>query len=261
MEKNNTKEEVKSAGILILFFCATVLFSFFMVQSRTFRTVVLWWFIAGGVLWLAGVLLGKFYSNKTIRFLQVVAGFWIGILYAPVIFIIPFTALIFHVLFYFLISFLLPQLVFTGISYFELTPVIEKSTEYYLVLTIGVFISVLSNSLILRFVLFISPARVYTSEKLKPYRLADLSKVLLSAENIRSFIYGLYFILLVVINCYTFQGSLPAGNINTVILQSFVTYIAFDRALGHLKLLKFSFSNFRTQIFQSIKSKVKEDNS
>src|SRR5690606_5438951 len=112
MEKNNTEEEVKSAGILILFFCATVLFSFFMVRSRTFRMVVLWWFIAGGVLWLAVVLLGKFYSNKTIRFLQVVAGFWIGILYAPVVFIIPFTALIFHVLFYFLISFLLPQLVF-----------------------------------------------------------------------------------------------------------------------------------------------------
>lgn len=261
MEKNSAKEEAKSAGILILFFCVSVLFSFLLVQSRVFRMVVLWWIIAGGVLWFAGSLLGKFYSNKATRSLQAVAGLWIGILYAPIVFIIPFTALLFHVVFYFMLSFLLPQLVLRGISYFELTPVIEESTEYYLLLTTGVFISVLANSFILRLVLVVSPARIYTSEKLKPYGLENLSKILLSAGNIRSFIYGLYFILLVIINCYAFQGRLPARNINTVILQSFVTYIAFDRALGQFRTLKFSISNFKAQIFQSIDNKVTEDNS
>jgi hypothetical protein len=261
MEKNYPKKEVKSAGMLILFFSVSVLFSFFLIQSHSFRLVILWWFIAGGVLWIVSSLLGRFYSNKFTRFLQAVAGFWIGILYAPVVFIIPFTAMVFHVLFYFGFAFLLPHLALTGISYFDLVPAIENSTEYYLLLTSGVFISVLANTFILRLVLYISPARVYTSEKLKPFGLESLSRVLLSAENIRSFVYGLYFILLVIINCYTFQGRLPAGNVNTVILQSFVTYIAFDRALGHFKGLKFSFSNFRTQIFQSIENKVKEDHS
>ncbi len=261
MEKINKKEEVKSAGILILIFSASVLFCFFMIQSHVFRQVIFWWFITGGLLWLAGSLLGKFYSNKATRLLQATSAFFIGVIYVPVIFIIPFTALIFHVIYYFLIAFLLPKLILLGITYFDLAPPIKTSTEYFILLTSGVFISVLANTFILRLVLHISPARIYTSEKLKPFGLENLSKLLLSAENIRSFVYGIYFILLVIFNFYTFQEVLNVASLNTVILQSFVTYIAFDRALGQFKGLTFRFSNFRALIFQSIKNKVEKDNS
>ncbi len=188
MEENNKGKEIKSAGILILYFSASVLFSFFMIQSRLFRLVILWWFIAGGALWVTGSLLGRIYSNRFTRFLQAAAGLFIGVLYVPVVFIIPSTALLFHVLFYFLFAFLLPQLVLLCISYFELATALAESTEYYLLLTTGFFISVLANRFLLRMVFYISPARVHTSEKLKAFGLENLSRVLLASENIRSFI-------------------------------------------------------------------------
>ncbi|MEM7086432.1 MAG: hypothetical protein AAF489_09630, partial [Bacteroidota bacterium] len=174
--------------------------------------------------------------------------------------VIPFMTLLMHLMFYFIISVALPILIIRGLKHFELLSFLTESTLFFIQITLCVFISVLFNHQIRQIVYRISPARIRASKKLKPYELDKLTDYFISEENIRFLIYTLYFISLIAINLYDFQGFSLTENatFDKAILQSFLVYIAFDRVLSLLKELEFKPSTFLMKIAQSISNKFKD---
>lgn len=202
-----------------------------------------------------------FVKNKYFKKIVTLISFPLELIYATMILIVPFWTLFLHLIYYFAFSILIPLLLFKGLHYFHLIDFIKKPTEIYLRITTTVFICVLFNNIFRDIIYRISPDRSRTSEKMKPYELDKLSDYFLSADNIRFFIYSFYVIALLVTNFYNFQGkSLNSTvEIDKSILQSFVTFIAFDRVLILKRTLEFRPSKLLLKISQSISNKIKTD--
>ena len=95
---------------------------------------------------------------------------------------------------------------------------------------------------------------------MKPYELDKLTDYFLSLENVRSIVYFGYVIVLLVINYYNFQDLTVWSSLtmDRAILQSFLTFIAVERALIFLKTLNFRPSVLLEKISSSILSKIKD---
>lgn len=81
-------------------------------------------------------------------------------------------------------------------------------------------------------------------------------------NNVRFIVYAFYVVSLLITNYFNFQGDSICCNIEIAksILQSFVTFIAFDRAFALMKQLDFRPLRFLKKLCQSILHKVKNDN-
>jgi hypothetical protein len=166
-----------------------------------------------------------------------------------------------HIGLYFVIAFLIPELLYKGLMYLNLIDFVTMPTTVYLKITLTVFISVLFNPILRGIVYRISPARLNSSEKLKPYELGKLTDYFLSTNNVKFFVYAFYVVALLMTNYFNFQGDSISSNIETdkSILQSFVTFIAFDRTFALMKQLDFKPSGLLEKIYKSILYKVNKD--
>jgi len=175
---------------------------------------------------------------------------------------LPFGFLFIHIILYVSFAFFLPALFFKIFDLFNIVIFQNIATTFYVNFTLTVFIAVLFNYQLRRFVYIISPARLKTSEKIKVYNLKEISDYLLSENNIRFSIYSIYFILLFTINIFNFEKHFftDDADIDKAILQSFVTFIAFERALTLLKSLEFKPSDMLSKIFKSISNALKDKN-
>lgn len=180
---------------------------------------------------------------------------------------IPFGFILIHLFYYFSIPLLIPIIILELLDFFKITFIENQETKLYVKFTSTVFIAVLFNYQLRKIIYTISPARINTSKKLKPYELDKLTDYLLSENNVRFLIYSLYVFLLIIINFENFENKSLSTSLITdkSILQSFVTFIALDRALALLKQLEFKPSDFLIKIMKSILNKYqdlnkKEDN-
>src|SRR5690606_2036555 len=121
--------------------------------------------------------------------------------------IIPFGFLLIHILYYVAFSVLIPAIFFKIIELYNISLIKNESTLVYIKFTSIVFIAVLFNFQLRRLIYIISPARIKSSKKLRPYELDKLTDYLLSESNVRFLIYSLYVILLLVINFNNFENN------------------------------------------------------
>lgn len=156
------------------------------------------------------------------------------------------------------VSFLIPECTYRIIEFF-FKGFITPQTHIYLVISLATFIMVILNYQLRNFIHKISPVRFKNSNKLKPYQIDKLSEYLLSENNIRFIVYGVYVIALISLNYTNFQ-SLEGDScqLGKPILQSFVTFIAFDRTIGIMKSLNFKPSDYLTMLCKSILRKIKD---
>jgi len=205
--------------------------------------------------------IGSLLKNKYFDKFTTIISYPFGIIYAILIVLIPFWTLLLQVGLYFGIAFLIPELLFKGLNYLNLIDFVTLPTKVYLKITLTVFISVLLNPLLRDIVYRISPARLKTSQKLKPYELGKLTDYFLSTDNVRFFVYAFYVVALLTTNYFNFQGDSISSYIETdkSILQSFVTFIAFDRTFALMKQLDFKPSGLLDKIYQSITNKVNNE--
>lgn len=155
-----------------------------------------------------------------------------------------------HIFLYSAISLIVPILFFKSLEYFNWGLDINPLTLTYLQWTATVFIAVLFNFQIRKILNKFTIMPIKNSKNLKSYNFEKLTESLLSENNIRFIIYAIYVILLVSINFRSFEN---VSKINDkAILQSFVTFIAFDRLLTLLKQLDFKPSVFLIIIAKSI---------
>lgn len=260
MTRKELYKEIKAIAIIVLAI-AVILVSTSLLDNKTFQKYFLISLAAYIGAFILFHLLGSFLKNKYFDKFTTIISYPFGIIYAILLVLIPFWILLLHVGLYFGIAFLIPELLYKGLKYLNLIDFVTKPTTVYLKITLTVFISVLLNPLLRDIVYRISPARLKTSEKLKPYELGKLTDYFLSTDNIKFFVYAFYVVALLTTNYFNFQGESISSDIETdkSILQSFVTFIAFDRTFALMKQLDFKPSGLLDRIYQSISNKVNSE--
>lgn len=257
---NNYIKEIRAILIFIMIgaviFGFTFAISYLKLQNYVFGSIV--FYTIGAVLLsiLNSLLNSAFIKTVLIYYLFPAQLFWVlGN------FLMPFGVLFIHFLLYILISFFIPESLYWIYKLYDLNIFSSDTTILYLRLTISTFIAVIFNYQLRHFIYAISPARLKTSKKLKPYELDKLTDYLLSDRNVRFLIYSGYFFLLFINNIMAFENKTLTSTIlnDKAILQSFVTFIAFDRALALLKQLEFKPSDFLKRIVDSIRRKFNQE--
>lgn len=178
-------------------------------------------------------------------------------------FVIPFLILVYHIALYFLFTIAIPVILVKALEYFDILPVKEESTIKFVEYTGSVIIAILFNYQIRSLVYALSFVMNYSSNHSEKRGFKKLTDYLLSANNVRFLIYSLYAILLIILNIFNFEKSHLNDAIlqNKVILQSFVTFLAFDeRALSLLKSLEFRPSDLLRTIMRTIYLSVRNYN-
>lgn len=214
------------------------------------------YFIFHTVLSLVSLRIKNIHFDKFVQFLStpLLIAYVIGTI------IFPFSVMFYHIIFYFGLAFLVPYCVYFLLRYCNLIDFLTYETVVYFILSIGVFISTITNYYLKALVYNISPFTSKKSEKLKVFEFEKQTDYLLSAENVRFLTYGFYFMSLLVVNYYSFQNEslFESMTIDKAILQSFVTYIAFDRAYLIRKELSFKLltmiNNIKTLILKEFNS-------
>lgn len=256
---NNYLKEIK-ATIILLAIPSTIygfafILSYFQIQNYFYKTLIYYL-----ILCVASAILSSSSKNKLLKKITEIILMPAGFIYILFTISIPFGFLMIHIMYYIAFSVLIPEIFFLSIDYLDIHLVNNVSTLMYLKFTASVFIAVLFNFQLRKLIYKISPARFKSSQKLKPFELDKLTDYLLSENNIRFCIYSLYVVLLLIINIKNFEEqSLSSHLLNDkAILQSFVSFIAFDRSLVLLKQLEFKPSDFLNKIVKSIINKFKD---
>ncbi len=258
---NNYIKEIKAFIIITVFFLLTLLILFLpqIVSPFISLKIFLISFFSYILLIILSYQLAKITKNNIILKINKILFFPIYFFFTFFTFVIPIGMMIIHIFLYFGTSFLIPTIIVLVANLFLDNNTLTQETSIYLRITLSAFIMVIFNYQIRNFVHTISPARFKTSKKLKPYKLDKMSEYLLSEDNIRFIVYSVYVIFLILINLTYFQiGTGFFQEHGKAILQSFVTFIAFDRAINILKNLKFKPSDFLKMIIKSIRNKIED---
>lgn len=169
---------------------------------------------------------------------------------------IPISLILMNVFLY--ISFPILVVSYTSIVLTHYRVAINYELELYLSFLLVYLFYVTFNKLALLFVAKLSPARYKDSTKLKPYNIKEITEYLLAEDNMKILIYSFNFLVIIFINIYKFQNLNFYDKVLVLekpILQSLVTFIAFDRAMILFKGLKFKPSELYEKILTGIKNK------
>ena len=256
---NNYIKEIKAILIFIiigiLIFGFPSILGYFKIENYFYYALIIYISLCASLAILSSILNSKILKQIT-NFILLPA----GIILAIGTIIMPFGFLLIHVLYYLAFVILIPSIILKLLILLNICPTLNPSTLTYIKFTFSVFIAVLFNYQLRNLIYKISPARLKSSKKLKPYELDKLTDYLLSENNVRFTIYSLYVVVLIIVNFLNLEeNSLSTNGTNDkAILQSFVTFIAFDRALSLLKQLEFKPSDFLNKIIKSIINKFKD---
>ena len=255
----NYIKEIKAVLIFVGFFL--LLRAFIYLLSLGQNEIYFYYsFLGYIILCIIIVIIQHIFKNEKVNKITGVIFIPLEILLAIGTVVIPLAMVFVHLLYYVIISVIIPAIIIQGLTYLGYLSFLTETTIFFIQIAISVFISVLFNHQIRQLVYLISPARIKTSKKLKPYELDKLTDYLISENNIRFLIYFLYFISLIAINITDFQGSslTEKTSFDKAILQSFLAFIAFDRVLSLLRDLEFKPSIFLIKIVQSISNKLND---
>lgn len=258
---NNYIKEIKATSVFIL---VIAIFTGFL-YILSLPNVEIWFYkiIVGYIILcvIAGIIKLIFKGNKFLgKVVEII--FTPGwIMWMLSYFLIPFGTLFMHLLLYFTFSFASLFLILELLHRLGVFGFLSSSTLLYIQITTCVFVAVLFNYQIRKIIYKVSPARINPSEKLKPFELDKLTDYLISERNVRFLIYSAYVVILAIINFYKFQPNSSLYNnssLDDAVLQSFITFIAFDKVLALLKELEFKPSDFLVKITSSIKNKLND---
>lgn len=250
----NFIKEAKYTLILLLWMVISVVFSIVipvaLIYLVSFKIVlfVISYFLLTYILW-------KWLRKKIFRQLFMMPVLIIDFLF-EIIHIIPINLIFGNIIIF--ISFPIMIVFYANLGMIMAKfPVNVELRVYFSLLFLYLFY-VTFNKLVLSFIAKISIARYKNSKKLKPYNIKEISEYLLSQANMKVLIYVLNIVAIIFINFFRFQNFDFSEKIllfEKPILQSLITFIAFDRAISLLNQLEFRPSIFYKKIWQGIKSK------
>ncbi|WP_157966061.1 hypothetical protein [Cognataquiflexum aquatile] len=247
---NNYIKEIKAIAIFLSF----IIFSFgiiYLIQTYDPDYTFILYFIAYIsftiiLSFIDGRIKSKFF--KKLVFYISMPG---AILIVIGVLIFPFLNLIKNALIYFVLVVGIPISIFSIFEYLQFDFFSNSVTAVYVKWTLTVFIAVLFNFQIRKFINFMSESSSRNSER--EIKIVEQTDYLLSEKNIKFTIYSIYFFVIIFSNISSFEEWFHQEQIinNKAIVQSFVTFIAFDRALSILNTLEFKPSDLLNKIIKS----------
>lgn len=192
-------------------------------------------------------------KNKIFDFIVQTVLFPLSLLYVFITVAIPILTTQIYLFIYLIISFSIPLILYRIDEKLLLTE-LKSETWIYLIVTVGVITATLFHKQITFLTFKLNLFTSEKSEKMKRFKLVELCEYIVSKNNIKLVIYSIFFIALIVFNFLSLQKSSYYGNpnIDKAILQSFVTFIAFERILTNLKLTEFRPS----ELLKTLKSSI-----
>jgi len=252
---NNTLKEVKYSILLLLgiiaSFLTTAIIPLFLIKYINFKIII---YIITYI--TVTYLLWKLSKKKIFHLLYNIPFLPFYFLFEALTYAIPVNLILLNVFLYISFPIILVSYTSIALTYFEIP--INFELKLYLSFLLVYLFYVTFNNLMLLFVAKLSPARYKDSRKLKPYNIREISEYLLCQDNLKIIIYLFNFLAIIFINIYKFQNLEFYNKILLLekpILQSLVTFIAFDRAITLFKGLKFKPSELYQKILAGIKNK------
>jgi hypothetical protein len=261
MKTNLLKEISSSIGLIlvnVIMFYMLILFGNSIEYIPTVKNWKIILLIYAVVLIILFFINAKF-KNKITSFLILILTLPFSVFYLVFTIGIPFLFLQIHLFLYLTFCGAIPMIGLKIYEYFNF-PTLNLQLKVYLVLSMTVILATIFQKQIKFLVHKLSPARLKTSEKLRPYKIEKLSDYLLSENNIKFVVFVIFFILIVVINFSNLQelSYFQTTSVDKAVIQSFVTYIAFDRIITNLKKIEFKPSEMLKKIIESIKNKLEQ---
>lgn len=262
MTRKDLYKELNALAILLFAITIAIGFTAFLADKVSLKYIIA--FLAFySLLAISMHALSILLKNR--RFTKFATLFFtpLGVLYAILVAIFPFFSLIFDILLYFGIALIIPEMIFRGLDHFRLINFVAPSARNYLQMTLTVLTSILLNPVLRDVVKIVSLSRLNKSKELKPDDVRYTLDFLLSSQNIRFLIYASYFLALLTTNFFNFQGYSLDNRLQSdkSILQSLVTFLAFDRAFILMKQLNFKPSVLLENIYKSVLNKVNDNSS
>lgn len=265
--KKNSKEIIAGViiALLISLMAAVFYLTYYLSNKVEIQPTWVWLIIIYITTSCTLFLISIHYKNKKLHFFAEIylTPFYIFIAIAGLL--LPMITLLFQYTLYLMISFVIPGLVLKLLAYFQILT-LPNELKIYIILTSAVFIAVLFNSQLRKFVQWLSSLYTKSYSFAKNAKLNSLTDYVASQNIIKFLIYSIYVILLITMNIYKLQGKSLYNNTNydVAILQSFVTFLAFDKVHALLVQLDFKFSNLLAMLIYSIRSlmnfNAEEDN-
>lgn len=192
---------------------------------------------------------------------------FLSIIFSPLIvfflllfLLIPISVIQFGVIFFIGVCFLIPFLLLKFLM-FVFTFEIPIPLMVYLTLTIGVIMPTLFHYQIKKLV---SVILGFTKESslvsLKSNPINGVFNYLLSEKNIKFLMFLIYLIIIICNNVFNLRQIpfLHSFDLDKAVLQSFVTFVAFDRVIANLKQLEFKPSDLFKKMLDFTKAYIKD---
>lgn len=179
-------------------------------------------------------------DNRIIKVITTILGFPAALFTATISVLIPALMIQVYLILYLIISVIVPLIILRLDEKFHLTN-FSIEAWIYLIITVGVITATLFNRQIQNIIFRIIPFTAIKKEREERSKIIELCNYIISTSNIKLVIYSLYFIGLLLFNFFTFQDSsfFDTKNIDKAILQSFITFLAFERMFANLKISEF----------------------
>jgi len=252
----STKKEISSALILLLtniiILGILILFDFLIKYSAHIDYLVIK-IILYIIICILAFQVNKRFKFKLLNIITQIIFIPITILTIVIAVAIPILSMQMSIYFYLLLSFIIPMIIYRVDEHYRLIN-LNFETWLYIILTLGVISAFLLHRQISYLVNKITTYIHNKSKRIEKLKLLELNDYVISLNNIRFTIFFLYLIYIMIINLISFQNSslYLNQNIDKAVLQSFVTFVAFDRVLSTTKITEFRSSKLLQLLKNSI---------
>lgn len=222
------KKEIRAMLIIAAFVAFYILLFKALFAISNFH-VFLYGLLINVVLFIAFGLLHKKYPNNILKGAMLI----FSIPYVIIRVIQPISLLSLTLLFYFIISVLIPysilQIIQTSIA-------ISKESFIFLLITASSLLSLMLNKSLLYIILNYGPWFKWHSKEIKDISAIELCRSILNPNNVKMVIYFCYFIYLSLYSFFLLEHKsiFISSQIDTAVMQAFFVFLAFD----NLKIIR-----------------------
>jgi hypothetical protein len=232
-------KEIKSSiglFIIVVFSMAIIIGLTIGVKHMEDNSYLWLYFLIYFVLVIALKLLTLKVKNKYFVSVVKFISFPQDLLLALFVISIPVASVFFHSVIYFFLCILIP-ITLNGVNdYYNLVS-ISNENKIFLGLTMTIVVAVTCYKWLLFLIYHMPPFNIKKSEKMKRFRLEELTEYIINKQNIRFVIYLLFFVYLGVYSFKVLEESsfLESSLYDRAVLQSFLCFLAFDRVILNSK--------------------------
>lgn len=259
---SNIKKEIKAIILILIISIVAALiaigFSYVTDNIEVLKCFIITLFAYFALYIIFSVVNSKL-DNKVFKAIATIWGFPFAVGIAIITVLIPALMMQAYLVLYLIFAIISPLIIYRLNEKFYLTN-FSIETWIYLIITIGVITATIFNKQIQYLIFRIIPFTALKKEREERSKIIDLCNYIVSVPNIKLIIYSLYFIALLIFNFFTFEDSsfFDTKNIDKAILQSFITFLAFERMFTNLKISDFRPSKLLSILKSSINHEIKD---